>query len=258
MHGYFVSLKLYEAARLIANPFAYAEHHEKMVRDKMDKLAETRIRSKKAAPGVKVNKGLAEKIIREEEKAAKKKLKTSERKKGTEMDVDVAGEKEPAGPMSTLLSDPRFAQVFEDPAFAIDDKSREYALLNPSGVSQRNRGKTAVEDEEDESDKVSSDGLGGSSDEDASEDEGGSDSSDAGGELFCLLLHVTYVLLTLSRRTYQVRSTLPTWPAQSARQGSVRQTEATESAGERQNGTDACTNWFWRWCRQECYIRSTA
>ena len=31
-----------------------------------------------------------------------------------------------------LLSDPRFAKVFEDPAYAIDETTREYALLNPA------------------------------------------------------------------------------------------------------------------------------
>jgi ribosome biogenesis protein ENP2 len=67
MHGYFLSLKLYDAARVIANPFAYAEHREKMVKDKMEKMAEGRIRARKDV-GVKVNKALAEKIQREEER----------------------------------------------------------------------------------------------------------------------------------------------------------------------------------------------
>ncbi len=130
MHGYFVSLKLYETARLIVNPFAYAEHREKMVREKMDKMAETRIRTKKDV-GVKVNKALAEKILKDEERALKKKRKTAERKGENAMDVDdpTSQQQKP-----TLLSDPRFSQVFEDAAFAIDETSREFALLNPSSV----------------------------------------------------------------------------------------------------------------------------
>src|ERR1700733_5813480 len=91
MHGYFMSLKLYDAARVIANPFAYAEHRDKMIRDKMEKMAETRIRTKKEA-GVKVNKALAEKILREEEKAKKR----EERKKKTKrLDVDMNVDGEP-------------------------------------------------------------------------------------------------------------------------------------------------------------------
>lgn len=189
MHGYFLSLKLYDTARIIANPFAYEEHREKMIREKMDKMAETRIRSKKE-PGVKVNKALAEKVLRDAEKAKQKAERRTKRKTAAElMDVDEDGgedenaeeeNEEPSRP--NLLSDPRFAKVFEDPAFAIDENSREYALLNPSSVAQNSgsRQKTAVEEEEEESDKSSSDGLAGSDDE--SEDEGSDVSSDSSAE----------------------------------------------------------------------------
>lgn len=189
MHGYFISLKLYDTARLIANPFAYEDHREKQVRDKMDKLAETRIRAKKEV-GVKVNKGLAEKILKEEERARKREERRRARKESAmEVDGEDQTVEEEAGEnqAQNVLSDPRFAKVFENAEFAIDENSREYALLNPSAAAQKKyggRGKTAVEDEEEESDKVSSDGLGRDSE---SEDEGSaSDSSDAGGS--CLHL----------------------------------------------------------------------
>ncbi|KAG6916426.1 hypothetical protein DXG01_006830 [Tephrocybe rancida] len=186
MHGYFVSLKLFEAARLIANPFAYAEHREKMVREKMDKMAETRIRTKKEV-GVKVNKALAEKILRDEEKAKKREERRKQRKAERaeeDMEVDEINEdnaEEAERP--SVLTDPRFAAVFESKEFAIDESSREYALLNPSAAAhQRNgaRPKTAVEDEEDESDKSSSDGLGSDSEDDDASD---SDNSSDAGEL---------------------------------------------------------------------------
>ena len=189
MHGYFLSLKLYDTARIIANPFAYEEHREKMIRDKMDKMAETRIRSKKE-PGVKVNKALAEKVLRDAEKAKQRAERKTKRKTAAElMDVDEDGgddenaeeeNEEPSRP--NLLSDPRFAKVFEDPAFAIDENSREYALLNPSSVAQNSgsRQKTAVEEEE-VSGKSSSDGLAGS-DDDESKDDGSDMSSDSSVE----------------------------------------------------------------------------
>ncbi|KAH6900901.1 WD repeat-containing protein [Coprinopsis sp. MPI-PUGE-AT-0042] len=172
MHGYFVSLKLYDTARLIANPFAYAEHRERTIKEKMDKMAETRIRAKKD-PGVK--------ILRDEERA-KKREERKKKKKVVGDDEDEAmavDEPEADQPQESLLKDPRFSKVFEDPSFAIDVTSREYALLNPSSVAQgKARGKTAVEEEADESDKSSSDGLGGESDEDEGSDSG--DSSDEG------------------------------------------------------------------------------
>ena len=188
MHGYFISLKLYDAARVIANPFAYDEHRAKMVREKMEKMSESRIRAKKE-PGVKVNKALAEKILRDEEKAQKRAERKNKRKQGVTMDVDMeaadkaegSDEDEAAAP--SILSDPRFAKVFENPEFAIDENSREFALLNPSSVGQGSRGKTVVEEEDEESDKPSSDGLSGSDDQSQDEDDksDSSDSSDEGG-----------------------------------------------------------------------------
>ncbi|KAF7970981.1 hypothetical protein HWV62_22473 [Athelia sp. TMB] len=187
MHGYFVSLKLYDAARLIANPFAYAEHREKMVKEKMEKMAEGRIRARKDT-GVKVNKALAEKIQREEEKERKKEERKKARKlqkhlngelDDAAMEVDTE-EKEGEEDKQTLLTDPRFAQLFENPEFAVDENTREFALMNPSAVARgHTRAKTAVEDEEEESDKVSSDGLGESG-SDHSDDDASDDSSDAG------------------------------------------------------------------------------
>lgn len=184
MHGYFISLKLYETARVIANPYAYAEHREKLIKDKMDKMAETRIRAKKD-PGVKVNRALAEKLLQDEAKEA---LREERRKKKKAAMLaakgDDAMEEDKEEPVdegevksTSLLADPRFSKVFEDPNFAIDETSREYALLHPSSHGQKaGRGKTAVEEEADESDKESSDGLG-------SDDSEESDSDDEGGKL---------------------------------------------------------------------------
>lgn len=197
MHGYFVSLKLYDTARVIVNPFAYAEHREKLVKDRLEKLADTRIRMRKdgAATSVKINKALAERIERNAERERRREEKKRARKakkaaKESEVDVAdevmsvdeevVAGEEQP-----TLLNDPRFKDLFENPDFVVDETSREYALLNPSSVAVKNsnssRGKTAVEDEEEESDKLSSDGLGGSGDESSEDGSNSDNSSDAGG-----------------------------------------------------------------------------
>ena len=185
MHGYFLSLKLYDAARVIANPFAYAEHREKMVQEKLDKMADTRIRTRKEA-NVKVNKALADKVLRDEEKARKraekKRLRAAEQ---DSQDTHQSANDHEAESRPNLLNDPRFAQLFEDPDFAVDEQSREYAMMNPSSVSQReskSKTKTAVEEEDEESDPVSSDSSKSSDNEDEDQDNTDSDSSDAGGE----------------------------------------------------------------------------
>jgi ribosome biogenesis protein ENP2 len=205
MHGYFLSLKLYDAARVVANPYVYEEHRAKMVQEKLDKLAEGRIRTRKDQVKVKVNKALAEKIAQEEEREQKREQR--KRKKIAEdntaaMDVD---EHEPASKHKTsILSDSRFAALFEDPDFQVDEQSREFALLNPSAAAQKRnrapevegngwgRGKTAVEEEDEESDRMSSGDQRESTSESLSpsgEDESEEDSSDAGGT-YCHFLHV--------------------------------------------------------------------
>ena len=168
MHGYFLSLKLYDTARAIANPFAYAEHREKMLREKVEKLAESRIRApKNAAVNVRVNKGLAERIAKEEarekaraeKKKAKKRAAVAAEEEGPEqMDIDEDVAEKPG-----LINDPRFKALFEDPDFEVDEASREFALVNPSlaarkreasetsgNVDKQRRSKTAVEEEEEE------------------------------------------------------------------------------------------------------------
>ncbi|KAH9992290.1 WD40-repeat-containing domain protein [Russula vinacea] len=177
MHGYFLSLKLYDAARVIANPYVYEEHRAKMVQEKLNKLAEGRIRTRKDQVKVKVNKALAEKITQEEERAKKReerKRKHAAEKADAAMDVDVD-------------------EDTADPDFEVDEESREFALLNPSAAAQRKghvpavegkgwgHGKTAVEDEEEESDKVSSDDMRDSGESSGSEDvsERGSESEDS-------------------------------------------------------------------------------
>jgi ribosome biogenesis protein ENP2 len=192
MHGYFLSLKLYDTARVIANPFAYAEHRERQIKEKIEKMAETRIRAPKGSEGVKVNRVLAEKLRREEErelaKLEKKKVKKAAVVAGPEEDdAMIIDTKDIASEKPSLLADPRFSKLFEDPEYTIDESTREFALLNPSSVAQRAnnaKAKTAVEEEAEESDKQSSDDDGDSSGgSDASEDEPGSDdSSDAGGK----------------------------------------------------------------------------
>ena len=129
MHGYFLSLKLYTTARLIANPQSYAEYRDRVVSDRLAAKAESRIRAKKDQP--KVNKALAERLRRvgEREEAMEKK-----KRERMGIEPDGAEEREMAG-ASGVLADPRFKEVFENPDFEVDEESREYALLNPATVN---------------------------------------------------------------------------------------------------------------------------
>ena len=105
MHGYFVASKLYEQARLIANPYIWEEERTKKIKEKVEKERESRIRGTKK---VKVNQNLLEKVLKRQERR-----ETVDEAKG-------------------ILGDDRFGKLFEDEEFAVDEKSREFAMLNPS------------------------------------------------------------------------------------------------------------------------------
>ncbi|KAL4803744.1 WD40-repeat-containing domain protein [Aspergillus unguis] len=155
MHGYFVAQRLYEEARLITNPYIWEEERAKRIKEKIDKERESRIRGKKKA-AVKVNKKLAERLMEMEEKNERRKAKRVLQQGGDEPMADAdAPAAEPAEdtPGSSGFGDSRFAKLFEDEDFAIDETSREFALRNagsvpqPAPVPRKERGLTAVEQE---------------------------------------------------------------------------------------------------------------
>ncbi|KAI9616402.1 hypothetical protein H4Q26_010794 [Puccinia striiformis f. sp. tritici PST-130] len=133
MHGYFIDLRLYAKAKAIANPFAYVEHRDKMIKERMQKEQESRIRASKMktkpseskstiAQNVKINKDLAEKLVEQEDPSvpAKPQSKKSKAKNAT---------------TESLLTDERFGDLFTNEDFEIDVYSREYAALNPSSAA---------------------------------------------------------------------------------------------------------------------------
>ncbi|KAL3487664.1 WD repeat protein [Aspergillus germanicus] len=153
MHGYFVAQRLYEEARLITNPYIWEEERAKRIKEKIDKERESRIRGKKKA-AVKVNRKLAERLLELEEKNERRKAKQVLEQGGDEPMED-ASESAPApdatGP--NFLADSRFAKLFEDEDFAVDESSREYQLRNGNSAlepttQRKPRGLTAVEQEE--------------------------------------------------------------------------------------------------------------
>ena len=170
MHGYFVAQRLYEEARLITNPYIWEEERAKRVKDKIDKERESRIRGKKKV-AVKVNKKLADKLLAVEEKSERRRAQKVLERGGdtnnndndndndnpndtntnTHIDATTTETEEPTTKKG-LLGDKRFARLFEDEEFAVDENSREYKLLNPSSgpdqqSERKERGLTAVEQE---------------------------------------------------------------------------------------------------------------
>lgn len=133
MHGYFVAAKLYDQARLIANPYMYEEERMKRVKEKVEKERASRIRGNKK---VKVNQKLVDKLLKKQEKREK---------------VDTE-----AG----VLGDDRFKSLFEDDDFVIDETSREFKALNPSTVVApqeaeiANKGRSDEDTSDDDDDEI--------------------------------------------------------------------------------------------------------
>lgn len=105
MHGYFVASKLYEQARLIANPYIFEEERTKRIKEKVEKERASRIRGTKK---VTVNQRLVDKLLKKQENR-------------DEVDTKVG-----------VLGDSRFSKMFEDKAFAVDETTGEFRALNPS------------------------------------------------------------------------------------------------------------------------------
>ncbi|KAF1829519.1 nucleolar protein 10 [Decorospora gaudefroyi] len=157
MHGFFVAQKLYEEARLISNPDLWQEQREKSIAEKINKERESRIRGNKKV-SVKVNRKLAERMLAKQEEKERRAAKRVLKKGGDDEMLetpDTAPAVEEATKPAGVLNDPRFAKMFEDPEFEIDEHTHEFQQLNPS--TKIPKGLTVAEQEDMESRQGSSD-----------------------------------------------------------------------------------------------------
>ncbi|KIW29599.1 uncharacterized protein PV07_05405 [Cladophialophora immunda] len=171
MHGFFVAQGLYEEARLIANPTSWEEERAKRVQAKIDKERESRIRGKKKI-SVKVNRKMVERILEREEKNERRRAQRvlaqgGDETAAAEANQVLSAQDEEKG----LLADSRFAKLFQDEDFAVDETSREFQQLNASTKvtalnHDQEKGLTAVEEE-------AIDEVPGSSDEDQTDEDDG-------------------------------------------------------------------------------------
>ncbi|KAH9824674.1 hypothetical protein DFH28DRAFT_920683 [Melampsora americana] len=178
MHGYFVDLRLYAKAKAIANPFAYIEHRDKLIKEKLEKQKESRIRSSKVnqkssnethqkLEEIKINKEFAEKILEQDQKLQRKRLQNH----------SIEPQQENQTQNQSLLQDSRFKDLFTNEDFEIDEFSKEYAAVNPSAVaSVRKKLRDMGHDSESEGTEVGS--LDSQSDEEEIEDSDDSSEDD--------------------------------------------------------------------------------
>lgn len=137
MHGFFVDFKLYQKAKAIAAPFAYEEYKKSVIRQRYDKLSESRIIPPSNLP--KINRYFAERVL----------TRMSSRKSNKESSI--LPEKQPT--IKNPIGDPRFEKMFEDENFEIDESHPEWKLRHPSEALRPSstaapEGGTVVSDED--------------------------------------------------------------------------------------------------------------
>ena len=134
MHGFFVDNRLYGKAKAIAEPFSYEEYKQKKVEEKLAEELATRIVVKRKAP--KVNAALVARLEKGETDADRK--RKGRKAKGADTHEDTDDEDEGAG---AILKDDRFARMFRDADFEVDEDDDAYRVLHPNApkLSKRER-----------------------------------------------------------------------------------------------------------------------
>jgi ribosome biogenesis protein ENP2 len=177
MHGFFVDNRLYGKAKAIAEPFSYDEYRARKVEEKLAEERATRITVKKKLP--KVNAALAarlEKAAEEEggKDGKKKRSRDSGAGAATRRDEESDGEDaaDAGAREGGLLKDDRFAAMFKDSAFEVDEDSETYRMLHPNApkLTKREREEMLEEHFDLESEDE---------DEDAEEEEDEAEAEDA-------------------------------------------------------------------------------
>eukprot|EP01135_Chromosphaera_perkinsii_P005224 Nk52_evm7s326 gene=Nk52_evmTU7s326 len=155
MHGFFMDIRLYNKAKLIADPFAYEDYKKKKIKEKIEEQRNNRIKVTKKLP--KVNKAIAKQLM-EEESLIEKKAISGKAAKSAEDRV-------------AALHDDRFSSMFTNPDFEIDENSETFKLNNPSGKKKVASDLSFQFDEVDEESEPEGKPSDASSSEDESEDE---------------------------------------------------------------------------------------
>ncbi|KAG5552588.1 hypothetical protein RHGRI_010613 [Rhododendron griersonianum] len=121
MHGFFIDYRLYKKAQALADPFAYDDYIEKRKQEKLEAERASRITIKRKLP--KVNRLLAARLLEDEEGE-------NERKDEDGADAKKKSKKKKRF-SSEILKDERFASMFENKDFEVDETSAEYLALHP-------------------------------------------------------------------------------------------------------------------------------
>eukprot|EP00249_Psilotum_nudum_P016209 c25719_g1_i1 orf=861-2126(+) len=125
MHGFFMDHRLYSKAKSMADPFAYEAYRQRRIQEKLDAERAARITIKRKLP--KVNKELAASLL-----AAAEDDENGDHWEGFASIKEGKAKKNKKKMGTDLLKDDRFAAMFSDEAFEVDEESPEYKALHPN------------------------------------------------------------------------------------------------------------------------------
>ncbi|PKA58535.1 hypothetical protein AXF42_Ash008822 [Apostasia shenzhenica] len=126
MHGFFIDYRLYKKAQAMADPFAYEAYIEKRKQEKMEAEQASRITIKRKLP--KVNRLLAAKLLENQKEEG---VPNADEQNGKNK-----ASKKYKGLTSEILNDERFAAMFENKDFEVDELSSEYLSLHPQSAKK--------------------------------------------------------------------------------------------------------------------------
>uniref|UniRef100_A0A9I9DI69 Nucleolar protein 10 n=1 Tax=Cucumis melo TaxID=3656 RepID=A0A9I9DI69_CUCME len=116
-----------DTAKALVDPFAYDAYIEQRKKEKLDEERANRITVKRKLP--KVNRRLANQILEEEEAETEKKEEDINKTK--------KASKKKKGLNSEIFQDERFANMFKNENFEIDELSQEYLALHPMASTKQ-------------------------------------------------------------------------------------------------------------------------
>ena len=129
MHGYFMDARLYNRSKAVAEPDAFSKWRKKKIQEKLEAKQGTMINMKRRLP--KVNPQMALRLLAEKSGGL-------HRDNGEALEAAMLERSKKEGDVSgSNLIDERFAGLFEDDDFEIDEKSEQFKLANPSGITRQ-------------------------------------------------------------------------------------------------------------------------
>lgn len=151
LHGFFVDLRLYRKAADAASPFAYDEYRSRRAAEAVEREQESRIGAvvatrKAATPLPKVNAALAVGLLaareaRRAENARRRGAAATSATPAAAGGADAAGDAAvaPSGKVAEpddALADDRFASLFTNPDFVVEETDQRFRQLNPQKAKQ--------------------------------------------------------------------------------------------------------------------------